>query len=111
MQADGAIPARNIRHDSPVATMNLVRCLATHWATADRLGGDHLKNQGRSRYGALVDPQIIRQREQMCHFHQHSPPPNEKKQHPLLVYFLVYHARIRISKTSERLFTKSGGEP
>jgi hypothetical protein len=35
----------------------------------------------------------------------------EKKQHPLLVYFLVYHARIRISKTSERLFTKSGGEP
>jgi hypothetical protein len=34
-----------------------------------------------------------------------------KKQHSLHGYFLVYHARIRISKTSERLFTKSGGEP
>jgi len=74
MQADWAIPTRNIRYDSPVATMNLIRGLATHWATADRLGGDRLKNQGRGRYGELVDPQIIRQREQMCHFHQHSPP-------------------------------------
>ncbi len=27
------------------------------------------------------------------------------------MYFLVYHARVRISKTSQRLFTKIGGEP
>jgi hypothetical protein len=73
--------------------------------------GDHLNNQGRGRDGELVDAQIIRQREQMC------PPPSalsssyEKKQHSLLMYFLVYHAHVRISKTSERLFTKSGGEP
>jgi hypothetical protein len=33
---------------------------------------------------------------------------DKKKQHPLLMYFLVYHARVRSSKTSERLFTKCG---
>ena len=80
-------------------------------ATADRLSGDHLNNQGRGRYGELVDSQVIRQREQLCHFHQHYPPHMRKKQHPLLVYFLVYHARAKVSKTSERSFTKSGGEP
>ena len=106
MQADWAIPTGSICHNSSVATMNLVRCLATHWATAGRLGGDHLKNQGRGRYGELVDLQIFRQRESLCHFHQHSPPLYEKKQHPLLLYFLVYHACVSIPKTSGRIHQK-----
>ncbi|MGZ6366889.1 MAG: hypothetical protein ACXWPS_13070 [Ktedonobacteraceae bacterium] len=55
MQAHRAIPTWTICHDSPLATMHLVRCLATHWTTAGRLGGNHLENQGRGRDGELVD--------------------------------------------------------